>query len=254
MDSVTEDATPESRRRIDYTATIMHELKTPLSAIIVSAELLAEELELDEESTTGRLIYSIIRNAHRLKERLSDLAKVTQWLVAEVRLNPETIDLGRLFHAVATQIYAIFQSRGQQLVLDVPDSLPKIQADRRCLEQILENLLTNASNFTPEGGRITLAAWREDNQLITRVSDTGAGIPPGEWKNIFKPYYQLEQDLGRKLAGSGLGLTITKSLVEKHGGKVWLESQMSQGSSFLFSLPLGKNPPPEVDNRESTGG
>jgi signal transduction histidine kinase len=246
MDKPMGGATPESRRRTDYTATIMHELKTPLSAIIVSAELLAEELELDEKSTTGRLVDSIVRNAHRLKERLSDLSKVTQWLVADVDLNPEPLDLGRLIHIVTTQIYAIFQSRGQQLVLDVPDFLPEVMADRLCLEQIMENLLTNASSFTPEGGRIKLTAWQEDNKLVTRVSDTGIGIPPGEWKNIFKPYYQLEQGGSGKLAGSGLGLTITKTLVEKHGGRVWLESQVAQGSSFLFSLPLGKNPSPEV--------
>ena len=246
MDKPIESATSKNRRRTDYTATIMHELKTPLSAIIVSAELLSEELELDEKSITGRLVDSIVRNSHRLKERLSDLSKVTQWLVADVHLNPEPLDLGQLIHIVTTQIYAIFHSRSQQLLLNVPDSLPEVMADRLCIEQITENLLTNASNFTPKGGRITLTAWQEDNMLITKVSDTGIGIPPGEWQNIFKPYYQLERDRGSKLAGSGLGLTITKTLVEKHGGKVWLESQVNQGSNFLFSLPLSKKPSPEV--------
>jgi signal transduction histidine kinase len=112
----------------------------------------------------------------------------------------------------------------------------------------VEILLANASNFTPEGGSITLTTWHEDGMLITRVSDTGVGIPRREWENIFKPYYKLGRGSG-KLAGSGLGLTITRSLVEKHGGKVWLESQEGKGSTFLFSLPLGKGPLPEVDGK-----
>ncbi|MFH0941740.1 MAG: HAMP domain-containing sensor histidine kinase [Chloroflexota bacterium] len=243
-----EAATAANRRGVDYTATIMHELKTPLSAIIVSAELLGEELNQNEQSNTGRLICSIIRNAHRLKERLSDLSKVTQWLVADVHLSPETLDLGHLISSVTTQIYAIFQGRGQQLILDIPNSLPRVRADRRCLEQILENLLSNAGNFTPDGGRIALSVWQDGNTLVTRVSDTGVGIPRREWENIFKPYYQMGRGSG-KLVGSGLGLTITRSLVEKHGGKVWLESEEAKGSSFFFSLPLDKNPSPEVGSK-----
>ncbi|RJQ38030.1 MAG: sensor histidine kinase [Dehalococcoidia bacterium] len=227
-------------RVADYTATIMHELKTPLSAIIVSAELLGEELGSDEQSDTGRLVCSIIRNAHRLKERLGDLSKVTQWLVADFRLVPEAIDLGQLISNVTTRIYAIFQGRGQQLVLDIPPSLPPVRADRQCLEQIVENLLSNASNFTPEGGRITVASRRDDDALVTRVSDTGVGIPKREWGNIFKPYYRLGRGSG-KLAGSGLGLTITRTCVEKLGGRVWLESEEQKGSSFFFSLPLDRN-------------
>jgi signal transduction histidine kinase len=115
----------------------------------------------------------------------------------------------------------------------LPASLPPVKAHRQYLEQILQNLLTNASKFTPEEGKITIGACRDNKSLVIKVTDSGIGIPAKEQKLIFQPYYQVNGG-----NGSGLGLAITKLLVELHGGKIWLESIMGKGSSFFFSLPL----------------
>ena len=122
----------------------------------------------------------------------------------------------------------------------MPDSLPPVKADSQYIERVLLTLVANASKFTPEGGKIKVSAWQDNNTLVIQVSDTGIGIPPAEQERIFQPYYQIKQG-GGKLTGSGLGLAIAKSIVELHGGNIWLKSAVEQGSSFFFSLPLSSS-------------
>jgi len=195
-------------KRIDFVVATIHELTTSLTAIIASADLLADELELDQKSALGRLTQGIVRNAYKMNEGLSSLSKATRFLFRDIELNPEYLSLGQAIQDAAAQVYPITQGKRQSLVLDVPDSLPMLKADKQHLEQILLNLLTNASKFTPEGGQLKVTARRDGSSLVTEVSDTGNGIPPQEYERIFQPYYQPERDRGKKHAGSGLGLSI----------------------------------------------
>jgi len=222
----------------EFISATTHELKTSLTAIIASAELLSDELQPDKKSVSGRLIQSIIRNAHSINERLSRFSETSKLLAGDLRLQLEPVDIGQVMRNVATRSYPRIRSRSQSLTVELPDSLPLVKADRQYLEEILLALIVNASEFTPERGKIKVGARQDGNSLVVQVSDTGVGIPAEEQERIFQPYYQIKQDGGRKHAGSGLGLAITKSLVELHGGKIWLKSIVGQGSTFAFSLSI----------------
>ncbi|MFC1987507.1 sensor histidine kinase [Chloroflexota bacterium] len=238
--------TNQNGGKLDFVAAIMHELKTSLTATIVSAELLAEELKPEEKSVLGRLIQSIIRNAHSIDERLSLLSETGGWLAENSRFQPEPIAIGPVIHNITTQLYPEIKNKKQSLTLEVPDSLPKVQADRQYLEQILSALISNAIKFTPAEGKIKVGAYQDNRSLIVEISDTGIGIPTEEHERIFQPYYQVIQDKipqatrlndGRKHTDRGLGLAIAKLLIELHKGRVWLKSRAGEGSSFFFSLP-----------------
>ena len=239
--------TKQDEDKLDFVAVTTHELKTSLTAIIVSAELLAEELHPDEKSVLGRLIQSIIRNAHSIDERISLLSERGGLLAENSRFEPEPVAIGQVIHNVATQLYPKIQSRRQSLTLEVPSSLPPAKADRQYLEQILLTLIANASKFTPEEGQVKVSASQEGRSLVVQVSDTGMGIPASEQERIFQPYYQVNRDKGlqtthleegQRYSDSGLGLAIAKFLVELHEGNIWVESTVGQGSSFFFSLPM----------------
>lgn len=228
--------TEPAKNRVEFISATVHELKTSLTPIIASAELLADELKLDDKSVPSRLIKNIIRNAHNLDEKLSNYADMAGLLAGDFPFQPKPLEIGQVIHSVTTQLYPITHSKRQSLALKLSASLPQVIAHRQYLEQVLLNLLTNASKFTPAGGKITVSALQDDNRLVIEVTDTGRGIPAEVQELIFQPYYQVN---GGK--GSGLGLAITKFLVELHGGKIWLKSVAGEGSTFFFSLPLANN-------------
>ncbi len=228
----------QNTKGMEFISATTHELKTSLTAIIASAELLSDELQLDKKSVSGRLIQSIIRNAHSIDERLSRFPEMAKLLAGDLRLQLEPVEIGQVIHNVATRFYPRIRSRSQSLTVELPNSLPLVKADRQYLEEILLALVANASKCTPERGKIKVGARQDGESLVVQVSDTGVGIPTEEQERIFQPYYQIKQDGEGKKTGSGLGLAITKSLVELHGGKIWVESEPGKGSTFAFSLPL----------------
>lgn len=229
----TNQITEQDEKRIGFGDATVHELKTLLTAIIVSAELLADELQMYQKSMSLRLTQNIIRNAHSLDEKLTNFSEMAGLLAGDFSFQPEQIEIEPVIHSVTAQLYPITKSKKQSLAVELPTSLPPVKSHRQYLEQILLNLLTNASKFTPEGGKITVSASQNDKSLVIEVADNGMGIPADKQELIFQPYYQVNG--GR---GSGLGLAITKLLVELHGGNIWLESGSGQGSHFFFSLPL----------------
>ena len=238
-----EQINSEVSKKIGFGDATVHELKTLLTAIIVSAELLVEELQATHGSMPLRLTQNIIRSAHSLDEKLSHFSEMAGLLSGEFSFQPELLEIEPIVHGVTSQIYPITHSRNQSLNVDLPTTLPQIIAHRHYLEQIMLNLLANASKFTPERGNITVSATKNDTNLIITVADNGIGISADKQELIFQPYYQIS---GGK--GSGLGLAITKFLVELHGGTIQLESAPGKGSRFICSLPLpGQGQTSEVD-------
>jgi len=134
------------------------------------------------------------------------------------------------------QYRKLVEEKKQSIILDLPRTLPAIEADRSRLEQVLTNLLSNASKFSPEESTITVRARAERSELIVEVEDRGSGLSEEEQERIFKPYHRVEQDRQR-FPGLSLGLAISKQIVEAHGGRIWVESQLGSGSKFSFSLP-----------------
>jgi signal transduction histidine kinase len=232
--AATETQEEEWLRFID---TLSHELKTPLTSIIAAAGLLAEELEGSGDKSHQRLIQTIIQNAGMLETRLAELLDIVKTGSGRIQLHLEPVDIKSLLLGTGMQISPLIQGKGQHLDIDLPPSLPIIHGDGPRLEQVVLNLLNNATKFSPEGCYITLKARRRDDEIIVEVQDSGIGIASEEQSRLFKPYSRLNADRQHH-PGLGLGLALSKQVVELHGGSIWVESKPGKGSTFSFSIPL----------------
>ena len=175
-----------------------------------------------------------VSSLERLVNEVLDFAKMQ---TATLDIHREPSNILQLIRDVAVMMAPALQRKKQKLELELPDALPLTLIDWHRLEQVLVNLLENASKFTPRSGEITVRA-SEDDQLgvIIEIEDSGPGIPLDEQDKIFEPYYQASDTSGY-YAGSGLGLAIARSLIQLHQGKIWLESKVGEGSTFCFSVP-----------------
>ncbi|MBA7546817.1 Alkaline phosphatase synthesis sensor protein PhoR [subsurface metagenome] len=166
--------------------------------------------------------------------RILDLAKGE---IGMLQLNPEPVDPMQLLQMIVNNMTPVALRNGQSLSLELPSSLSAVWADEERLRQVVLNLLNNAFKFTPAGGKIILRAKEDGTNLIIEVQDTGRGISEEEQQRLFEPYYRLESDRER-LSGLGLGLALSKKLVDLHGGQIWVKSGKGKGSTFGFSVPL----------------
>lgn len=224
----------EVNKRIEFTRALVHELKTPLTPVLFSTELLLDEIT---EQPLKKVARNIQRGAANLNNRIDELLDLARVEIGSLKLHKKMVDPNRLINNVASDMSALFNKYHQSLVVEIPARLPEIPADEARLQQILQNLLVNASKFTSEGGTITLSARVEGRKFLVDVKDTGIGISKKEQKGIFEPYHRRAADRER-FSGLGLGLSLCKNLIELHGGKIWVESQLGQGSTFSFYLPL----------------
>jgi len=224
----------EIKKRVEFTRALTHELKTPLTSILASSDLLLARLR---EGPLLSLAKNIGRSASDLNGRIDELLDLARGEVGMLQLKLEPVDLLQLVREIAENMGPVALKHGQSLSLDLAQSLPVIQADATRVQQVVFNLLDNAIKFTPKGGRITLRAKIKDSGLSVEVQDTGPGIPKEEQQRLFEPYHRLNSDRGR-LSGLGLGLALSKTIVELHKGKIWVKSQIGRGSTFGFTLPL----------------
>jgi signal transduction histidine kinase len=215
---------------------LSHELQTPLTALIASAGLLAEEIEREPKGSQVRLIKNILHSSSSLQRRIVELLESSRAKTSQFRIKMKSLDFSRLLGEIIQDFIPLAQVKGQTLTTQIEPSI-MVEADEYRLEQIINNLLSNAIKFTPEGGKIKLKTKQSNSEVIVEVSDTGNGIAHEEQQNLFRPYYRVPADR-RRYDGLGLGLSITKQLVELHGGKIWMESALAKGSTFYFSLPL----------------
>jgi K+-sensing histidine kinase KdpD len=220
-----------------FLSALSHELKTPLTAIIGSTGMLIEELEENDDGKLLRIAQNISRSAGNLHNRLAELLSLSRNKDEIFGINRKEIDFSKLATEVAEQVSSLTRQKKQTLTVEVPSAFLTIMADDQRVEQILLNLLSNAIKFTPEGGEIHLKAHYEGNRLIVMVQDSGPGISNEVKQKLFHPYYHLSTDRSG-IPGLGLGLAITKQLVELHGGSIWVQSEVGKGSTFSFSLPL----------------
>jgi len=224
----------EIKKRIEFTRALVHELKTPVTPVMASSELLLQKLK-------GEPLYGLAQNinqgANNLNRRIDELLDLARGEVGMLRLNPEPMDSRQLLQRIVEEEIPVAMRNNQTLTAQLPDSLPVIVADEERFRQIVLNLVNNAVKFTPPGGKITLKARLERDNLVVEVQDTGVGISKDDQKLLFEPYRSLESDRER-LSGLGLGLSLSKKLVELHGGRIWVKSEKGKGSTFGFSIPL----------------
>ncbi len=224
----------EMRKRVEFTRTLAHELKTPLTSVLASSDSLMAKLTDEPLLSLAR---NIGRGASNLNERIDELLDLARGEVGMLELKVEPVDILRLLRDVAENMAPMAASQGQSLNVELPQSLPLVEGDSNRLQQVVMNLMSNALKFTPSDGRIQLAARERDGVIAVEVRDTGPGIPKDERERLFEPYQRLDSDRGH-LSGLGLGLALCKTLVQLHGGDIWVRSRVGKGSTFGFSLPV----------------
>jgi len=223
----------ELKKRAEFTRTLVHELKTPLTPMIAASELLLEEAQ---EGILLKLATSINRSASTMSNRIDTLLDLARGELGTLELDFTTLNPIQLLHKVANDMSLVAEGRELSLSLDVPPSLPLLYGDESRLEQVILNLLINAFKWSSPGTSITLKAKEKGADLVIGVQDEGAGISEEEQERIFEVYYRTEDDRQR-VEGLGLGLALCKTIVEAHGGSIWVESQKDKGSTFSFSIP-----------------
>ena len=224
----------EVQRRVEFTRALVHELKTPLTPIMSSSDLLVSGLK---EEPWLSVAQNIQRGAINLNKRIGELLDLARGEIGMLRLNPKRVDFLKQLQHVGSEMSVVASSNGQLLKVELPETLSQPWADSDRLLQITQNLLVNATKFTPEGGTITLRAKEENGSIVVEVQDTGYGIPEEEQRRLFRPYHRQTGDR-EHLSGLGLGLALCKNLVQLHGGRIWVRSQEGKGSTFSFSIPI----------------
>jgi signal transduction histidine kinase len=225
------------QRRLELIGNVAHELRTPLSSIRSLMEGLIDGV-LPAEAET---FLDVQREVSRLQRLVQDLEELSRAEAGQIALEMQPVSLPDLLATAATRLQSQFDDKEVSLTLDIAPDLPDIQADPTRLVQVLLNLLGNALQYTPAGGRVTVHAWRQGQELLVSVKDSGVGLAAEHLPHIFERFYRVDKSRSRAGGGSGIGLTIAKRLVAMHGGRIWASSDgVGRGSTFTFSLPIGQ--------------
>ncbi|OLB17103.1 MAG: hypothetical protein AUH12_05240 [Gemmatimonadetes bacterium 13_2_20CM_69_8] len=224
-----------------FLANVSHELRTPLNSVIGFSDLLLTgQVDGAALSETQRdYLDTISRNGRHLLQLINELLDLSKIAAGRMELHREPVALETLLREAAASVHAQLEARRHTLSIEPPGDAVRVTADRGRVLQVLLNLLSNAIKFTADAGRITLAARLEDGGRYVRVavSDTGIGIAPDDTAKLFQEFVQLDASASRRYEGTGLGLALSKRLVELHGGAIGVESQLGKGSTFWFTLP-----------------
>ncbi len=228
-----------SRAKTHILSTATHELKTPLTSIIGYIDIILTRQNkvgpLNEKQQ--RYLQTAQRNSYRLKSLVDDLLDISRIESGGLELTPAELELWPEIQEIVTGMRTQIDEKNIDLVLDIPQEICPVLADKLRLTQVISNLLSNACKYSPQGARVTIRAREEDAGVRIDVSDTGIGISPEDQERLFTKFFRADNSSTREVSGSGLGLYITKHLIEAHGGRIWASSQLGQGTTFSLTWP-----------------
>jgi two-component system, NtrC family, sensor kinase len=227
-----------SRHKSEFLANMSHELRTPLNAILGFSEVLAERMFGEVNEKQAEYLQDILSSGRHLLSLINDILDLSKVEAGRLELELGRFHLPTALDNTLTLVRERATRHGIALTQTVDPGVADIVADERKVKQILLNLLSNAVKFTPEGGRVALTATAAEGVITIAVSDTGIGIAPEDQATIFEEFRQVGRDDARKQEGTGLGLTLARKFVELHGGRIWVQSHVGQGSTFSFTLPI----------------
>ena len=239
------------RIKTEFLSTVSHELRTPLAAVLGFAKIISKRfdnvifpnLRLDEDTVRASVlkvktnINTIISEGERLTDLINDLLDVTKIEAGKVEWEMKPVSVAEIIKLASDITSSTFEQHGLELECDVEDDLPEITGDKYRLEQVLINLFSNAIKFT-ENGYIRCRAWMINSEILISVKDTGEGINKDDQESVFEKFRQVSIVPKDKPRGTGLGLPICKEIVNRHGGRIWVESEPGKGSTFSFTLPV----------------
>ena len=228
-----------SQHKSEFLANMSHELRTPLNAIIGYSEMLQEEAQDLQQDAFIPDLEKINAAAKHQLSLINDILDLSKIEAGRMELERTDFHLPTVIDTAVTLVRERAGRRGITLHTTVDPQLGDVHADERKLKQVMLNLLSNAIKFTPEGGRIDVRAGVHDEIVEVSVADTGVGIAPEDQQAVFEEFRQVGT-ADKKGEGTGLGLALSRRFVELHGGRIWVNSQVGQGSTFTFTLPVGR--------------
>ncbi len=227
-----------NRTKSEFLANMSHELRTPLNAIIGFSEIIQSEAFGPCEERYRGYALDINRSGQHLLDLINDILDLSKIESGTDEIHEEQIEIREVIESVVTMVRGRARKGGVKLELEMPDHPPALRADSRKLKQILVNLLSNAIKFTDPGGKVTFRTWcQRGSGYVFQVADTGIGIALDDIPKALAPFQQVDGELNRKYEGTGLGLPLTKSLVELHGGSLDLQSRLGVGTTVTVRLP-----------------
>jgi signal transduction histidine kinase len=240
LEAVLEQAVAAERVKAQFVADVSHELRTPLTNIGLYLEL----LELSDDARRAEYMSTLRRETDRLGRLIEQLLSMSHLDTGQVQIRPQATDLNSLLQVLTGDRARMIARRGLRLDLRPEPDLPMVEVDPQYIMQVLTNLLSNATNYTTQGGRISLETAtqeREGQDWVTfTVRDTGPGIPDDELSHVFDRFYRGGYARTSGISGTGLGLPISREIVERHGGRITLETKVGEGSAFTVWLPLAR--------------
>jgi len=247
------ERTNQELRKIDsmkseFVSVASHELRTPLTVIKNAVQLILSGKTGEINAHQEKFLSMAERNINRLIHILNDLLNLSKIESGKIELKFENVALEEIIESAASSLRLHADVKAIRIEVEIPKPLPEVYGDKEQIEQVLTNLVGNAVKFTPDGGRILISALplSQDQKdvhgdvIAVSVKDSGIGIPPEHLNAVFNKFHQVEGSIDRSGGGTGLGLTITKGLVEAHRGKIWVESEVGKGSTFTFTLPVSQ--------------
>ncbi|MEI9989377.1 MAG: ATP-binding protein [Rhizomicrobium sp.] len=223
-----------------FLANMSHELRTPLNAILGFSDIIARQaLGPGETARYSDYASDINASGAHLLSLINDLLDVAKIEAGKMEIDPQPLEAARVIAEIGRLMAPRAAARGQTIAYDVDGALPRVLADERAFKQIVLNLLSNAVKFTPERGRIAVAACcAAEGGVLIKVEDNGPGIAPEKLETLFKPFSQIDNRYGRQAGGTGLGLALVKGLAVLHGGRCWIESTLGRGTMVFVYFPL----------------
>ena len=236
----TEEVGKANQLKSEFLANMSHELRTPLNVIIGFSELMSDEVpgEINEEQR--QCLDDVLSSSKHLLNLINDVLDLSKIESGKVELKLENVALAEIIESITRTIVPILTPRKQSLDIEIEEGLPRVYANEGKLRQVLLNLVDNSSKFTPDGSKLKIEAIRDGDWCRVSVIDNGSGIKKENQKRIFEPFCRLDNPLATEKSGTGtgLGLSLVKQIVERYGGKIWVESELGKGSRFTFTVPL----------------
>lgn len=227
-----------NEQKNEFLGMAAHDLRNPISVIMAYSEFILDEAEERLDPEHVKFIRIIISSSEFMLNMLNDLLDIAKIESGKLNLSKEKVDIEKLINTNVSLNRAIAQNKGINIMVELFDKIPEVYIDPAKIEQVLNNLISNAIKFSDSGTTVTVSAFRSKDHVTVSVKDQGQGIPKEDIDKLFKPFSKLSVQSTAGEKSTGLGLTITRKIIVGHGGNIWVESEVNKGTTFYFSIPI----------------